>query len=96
MTKRFIDVEELDYVMCSIYWGEDEKGNDVYYRTEVALKTNIEQIPAADVVEVKHGEWKDLSSAEWQCSECNYKVERWNNTPYCPNCGARMDGDING
>ena len=61
-----------------------------------ALKTNIEQIPAADVVEVVHGEWKDLSSAGWQCSECNYKVERWNNTPYCPNCGTKMDGDING
>lgn len=47
----------------------------------------------ADVVEVKHGEWIDLNITEWQCSECNYRVERWNNTPYCPKCGAKMDGE---
>ena len=41
---------------------------------------------------VKHGYWIDLNIAEWQCSECNYRVERWNNTPYCPDCGTKMDG----
>ena len=48
----------------------------------------------ADVVEVRHGEWIDLNTIEWQCSGCNYKVMRWNNTPYCPNCGAKMDGGV--
>lgn len=24
------------------------------------------------------------------CSICGYGVKSWNNTPYCPNCGARM------
>ena len=52
----------------------------------------IEKLPTADVVEVKHGYWIDLNITEWQCSECNYRVERWNNTPYCPNCGAKMGG----
>ena len=52
----------------------------------------IENAPTADVVEVKHGEWIDINIAEWQCSECNYRVERWNNTPYCPGCGTKMDG----
>ena len=41
--------------------------------------------------EVRHGEWLDLNPTEWECSECHYKVERWNNTPYCPRCGAKMD-----
>lgn len=49
-------------------------------------------INKADFVEVRHGEWIDLNITEWQCSECNYRVERWNNTPYCPKCGAKMDG----
>jgi hypothetical protein len=26
------------------------------------------------------------------CSICNYNVNPWNNTPYCPNCGAKMNG----
>ena len=25
------------------------------------------------------------------CSICGYGVEPWNNTPYCPHCGARME-----
>ena len=27
------------------------------------------------------------------CSICGYGIEPWNNTPYCPNCGADMRGD---
>ena len=49
-------------------------------------------MPIAEVEEVKHGYWIDLNIAEWQCSECKYRVERWNNTPYCPECGVKMDG----
>lgn len=26
------------------------------------------------------------------CSICGYGVRPWNNTPYCPNCGAEMSG----
>lgn len=29
------------------------------------------------------------------CSICGYGVEPWNNTPYCPNCGADMKGEEN-
>lgn len=25
-----------------------------------------------------------------KCSICGYGVNPWNNTPYCPNCGADM------
>ena len=31
------------------------------------------------------GKWIDDN-----CSICGYGVEPWNNTPYCPNCGADM------
>ena len=27
------------------------------------------------------------------CSICGYSVNPWNNTPYCPNCGADMRGE---
>ena len=57
----------------------------------------IEAIPAADVQPVKHGKW--LSRCEGdiyefsECSECG-NMESCE-TPYCAQCGARMDGDKN-
>lgn len=56
----------------------------------------INAAPAADVVEVRHGRWKlDVNpySHRWnvKCTNCG----AWNTDEpnYCPNCGARMDGD---
>lgn len=54
-------------------------------------------IPAADVVEVRHGRWERViptkSAAKWStkvsCSNCHsVGYMRYN---YCPNCGALMD-----
>lgn len=49
---------------------------------------------------VKHGLWVINKKSEllcYKCSECGYKVNFfWNdcgNSNYCPNCGAKMDGD---
>ena len=64
---------------------------------------DIAEQPTADVVEVRHGEWN-----KFECSVCGkvsptvhldmeneYKIRK---TPYCPNCGAKMNGkdDNNG
>ena len=46
--------------------------------------------PTADVVEVRHGSW-GFDGLGWTCSECDeYGVNSYN---YCPNCGAKMDGE---
>lgn len=51
----------------------------------------------AGYVEMKHGEWvggkfNDYSGEyEEQCSNCK-KYSREYARPYCPNCGAKMDG----
>ena len=60
---------------------------------------------AADVVEVVHGEWvkneeesQKHIEAIYFCSACQ-NWEAWGETEkynYCPNCGAKMDGDKNG
>ena len=65
-------------------------------------------MPWGDVVEVRHGEWKEDNrlrrSAKFRCSVCDglaYFVqptrdETWEKCcpyKYCPNCGARMDGE---
>lgn len=51
----------------------------------------IENLPAADVVEVKHGWWIiDKETGDCYCSVCNQGAGcTWYN--YCYDCGAKMD-----
>ena len=39
----------------------------------------------------KKGKWIDESPISYMCSCCSYRVGRWNNMNYCPNCGAKME-----
>lgn len=64
------------------------------------IKLALNRLPSADVVKVRHGHWLlDSSGAEF-CSECGeypfddgeYHISGWL-SKYCPNCGARMDGE---
>lgn len=56
----------------------------------------ISEIPAADVAPVVYGRWvthyrSGTSVAEGYVSTC---CDMWNKrkSPYCPHCGAKMDG----
>ena len=52
----------------------------------------IRDAPAADVVPVRHGRWIASHDEFCACSICKYPVYvGWNQTNYCPNCGAKMD-----
>lgn len=53
----------------------------------------IKNAPAADVAPVRHGRWIDSSNG-WMCSEC--EQDNTYDKPYCPNCGAKMDGKEDG
>ncbi|RHT78821.1 hypothetical protein DW742_00735 [Butyricicoccus sp. AM28-25] len=55
--------------------------------------------PAADVAPVVHGRWERDADGDWYCTNCDEVVaicesgrERTYRKPYCPNCGAKMDG----
>ena len=56
-------------------------------------------IPTEDVAPVVHGRWiehkKYIFGTMYDCSVCYNRIldngHAWN---YCPNCGSRMDGDI--
>ena len=57
---------------------------------DTAVKA-VERLPVAYVVPVKHGHWIDNKHTDTViCSEC--KCVFTDETNYCPNCGARMDG----
>ena len=57
----------------------------------------ITRIPAADVAEVRPGRWERVSTASGiisrvRCSVCaGTQPLTFENMPYCPTCGARMD-----
>ena len=54
----------------------------------------INSIPAADVVEVRHGRWIVFDSENpesKECTACGYLFSRIHPSNYCPYCGARMD-----
>lgn len=65
----------------------------------------VKRAPTIDAEPVKHGRW--VGSADgyadgelvydmWECSECGYDADGADEKPdwnYCPNCGAKMDGE---
>lgn len=61
------------------------------------LHSEIQALPAEDVVPVVHGRWIEsvrFESGFWVCSNCGFVSEAiaahklYN---YCPNCGAKCD-----
>lgn len=54
---------------------------------------------AADVRYVIHSKWEitDVDHAHghkcYHCPECDWDEWRYDPTIFCPNCGARMDGE---
>ena len=67
-------------------------------RLEKAAK-RVNTMPAADVAPVRHGRWETHSDRPDSliCSVCKCGFDMWKHDPhnYCPNCGAKMDGELN-
>jgi hypothetical protein len=85
--KRLIYVEDV----LSKIDREMELCNSGLIRGELKfLKGLVGTIPTVDAVEVVHGRWEQLTLGAI-CRCCN----NWNNrsSNYCPNCGAKMDGE---
>ena len=61
----------------------------------------IANAPTIDAVEVRHGYWipaMHIGDCCYRCSECQFLRDAYllDIGNYCPNCGARMEGDVNG
>jgi hypothetical protein len=69
-----------------------------YYDLGEYLTTQIRDmlmdIPSADVAPVRHGHWKQDKGGKVSanCSICDSWMP-FRMLPYCPYCGARMDGE---
>lgn len=88
MDKEYIEREAL---LSHLFSKQDEP---------LDVMKEIAAFPAADVVEAVHGRWIKHEGYT-ECSECGH----WYDSPeseytgdrsnYCPNCGAKMDGEEN-
>ena len=59
------------------------------------LVDTFAEIPSADVVEVKRGEWKVDETHDYEpyCSLCGHEPIAGEKYNYCPDCGADMRGN---
>lgn len=86
------EVESLTMTVTGMREGKNVLREALTMYREAVL-SEIKEAPTADVVEVKHGRWKNGHIGWVTCSLCKYEndITRF---PYCPNCGSRMDGDV--
>nr|DAR47532.1 MAG TPA: DNA-directed RNA polymerase [Caudoviricetes sp.] len=63
------------------------------------VRRALQMTPTADVREINHGRWisNKLGTCKlaYYCSECGW-IDGYpfnNRHKYCPNCGAKMDGE---
>ena len=87
--KRLIDADSLCDMITATFPA----------MTYNAMYMAIEKAPTVDAVEVVHGRWEDFCRDKMCCcsvckaefdNTCNEIHDEWY---YCPNCGAKMDGD---
>lgn len=64
---------------------------------EYRMRSAINKIPAADVLEVKRGRWiktvgENGVTSACRCSNCGFGDNRYSLFNYCPNCGSYNGG----
>ena len=104
--KRLIKMCDATAVYNGIvlYMAENAYLNDTALDVLKMVAGWLNDAPTVDAVEVVHGRWAKQVEDDcywYECSECAGAVPRtrWGHdwySDYCPNCGAKMDGDGNG
>jgi hypothetical protein len=98
-------LESLQKTESELEYADGKDGYLFAYGTLTGVRKSIiytKGAPAAVVVEVKHGKWIDKPTGSYGrmqswCSACGKHsgiggIESNRHKPYCPNCGAKMDG----
>lgn len=100
--KRLIDADALERRFH--YYRTHSASKDFEYAYGIATRETA-NAPTVDAVEVVHGRWIHTAIEDdnwggtfhkWTCSNCDFSTgHNPHGTNYCPNCGAKMDGDSN-
>lgn len=76
-----------DQAIELLHYNSDEKC--------AAIIADVEELEPADVAPVVHARWvwHGIYGLFSSCSVCGTKFRDRPRVPYCPQCGARMDGE---
>lgn len=90
--------------MMSDLISRDAAIEAVYYNPYSTAVGMIKKVPAVDAAPVVHGRWIEkrwFTECDWcvinhralVCTACSVEIADGEETPYCPYCGAKMDGE---
>ena len=84
---------------CTEKCLQAERANQVVLGRMYATKkftALLKKVESGELVEVVHGRWVHKGAWHIECSECKHVLAHIDEAKnYCPNCGAKMDGDGN-
>lgn len=98
---KYIELEAIMKFPIRKDHCDKERANEHFIFGIESVLEYVQNLPAADVAPVVHGRWMFEHETEntlsmTKCNVCGW----WTLDPsvdgvykYCPNCGARMDGD---
>lgn len=90
---EYIEREDL----LELYRMDDPVLNENGHVPLSVIRQNIMDIPAADVAPVRHGRWEIVIGSNGKeymvCTCCRVSQDLTGVFTYCPNCGAKMDGE---
>ena len=90
-------VHELVQSLTKYAWASpDNTGHRVTVDAD-DVNFGVDKIPAADVAPVVHGDWEIVLGSNGNeymvCTCCRVSQDLTGVFTYCPNCGAKMDGE---
>ena len=80
----------------------EQNGGIPFAQGARAMAIVVERMPSADVAPVVHGHWEYIDDTycgfedtDVRCSVCKTttNIKRFRKTKWCPDCGAKMDGE---
>lgn len=94
MAKEYIERNEAIKELRDVYEFENPTASGPFdeYATMLVPRV-LKNLPTADVVEVKHGEWIILGDCDFQCPECGFRFTSPDDISmfkFC-RCGLKMD-----
>lgn len=86
---RLVDEDDVLKVLCRQLCHPGAICPDRYCEE---MREKLKDVPTAHPEPQKMGRWiANGDPLMLTCGNCGYSVMRYNNTPFCPNCGAKME-----